>query len=310
MENRTDNKLKSVARKLEDIIPNGSAQTVYDNLQQVMRGQRDYFETYSAVSMLKLTLYIYSLKKTKNFDLADSIMDDLFFASLFATNNNIHKEECDYCYGSGQNNCDECDGSGRIMCGTCDGEGEETCETCDGGEMMDCQTCGGSGEDEEGESCGNCGGEGLEKCDDCDGKGITTCYNCAGDGEVDCSNCSGYGSESCHNCDGVGEIETDKIEYDVYEICSWDSDLYNILELKLDEEKPAISDENFTKFNKSVIILNQTGANDEFNIELVEDAYYCFGLDKKDEINLSSDLSLNRRKFSLSLNHYIGNYTV
>ena len=68
MENRTDNKLKSVAKKLEDIIPNGSAQTVYDNLQQTMRGQRDYFETYSAASVFKLTLYIYSLKKTKNFN--------------------------------------------------------------------------------------------------------------------------------------------------------------------------------------------------------------------------------------------------
>jgi hypothetical protein len=67
MQNRTDNKLKSVAKKLEELIPEGNAQIVYDKLREVMRSQKEYFETYSALSVLKLTLYIYSFKKTKNY---------------------------------------------------------------------------------------------------------------------------------------------------------------------------------------------------------------------------------------------------
>jgi hypothetical protein len=294
MENRTDNKLKNVAKKLEGIIPDGSAQSVYDDLRQVMLSQKEYFETYSAFSILKLTIYIYSFKKTKNFDLANSIIDKLFFASLFATNNNIHKEECDSCDGGGYYNCDECDGTGNVECSSCDGNGTETCESCDGEGKL-------PSDDED---------ETWEDCDECNGKGETSCYNCAGDGDVNCNNCDGNGSESCHNCDGIGEIETGNIEYDVYEICSWDENLYNILEIKLDNDEPAISDVNFTKFNKSVIILNQFEDDDEFNIELEEDVYYCFGLNRKDEIDLKQDIVLMRKKFTIGLNGYIGNYLV
>jgi len=311
MQNRTDNKLKSVAKKLEELIPEGNAQIVYDKLREVMRSQKEYFETYSALSVLKLTLYIYSFKKTKNFDLADSIMNELFFASLFATENNLHKETCDDCDGGGTYNCNDCDGTGNVTCNNCDGDGTETCETCDGNGTAECGTCGGSGEDEEGETCDNCSGEGTEPCDDCGGEGKTSCYYCSGDGEVSCNNCSGYGSENCQNCDGIGEIETDKIEYDIYELCSWDNNLYNILETKLDKDEPAISDENLTKFNKSFIILNTVEEYDEFNIELEEDMYYCFGVNKIDEIDLDTDIKLmhlSRNKFYIQLNDYIGNY--
>ncbi len=292
MDYKLEIKLRKLAKKLEEIVSGNTVQSVYDNLRVLMKSQSDYFERFNAISVLKLTIYIYSLKKTRGFESAEHMIENLFFASLFASSNENYLDTCDYC-DSGMVECNSCDGSGSQECSQCDGEGDVTCDECDGdGEIP-------SDDEEE---------EDYVKCDECNGKGTTSCWNCAGDGTVDCGDCEGYGRDYCDTCNGNGEVETDDLVYNIYEICSWDKELYNILELKENEDEPALDDDEFSKYRTSSIILNESEEHNEFAIDLEPDAFYCYGLDMAYDLNLDSDITLRRYDFRVATHHYLGTY--
>lgn len=104
-----------------------------------------------------------------------------------------------------------------------------------------CSTCGGDAELQ----CGYCGGSGNINCEDCDGNGeieddeggYVTCNNCDGDGEISCDECN-RGYVRCDDCDGNGEIEKEGyISVRIEEYVSYDSEIFNELEIMEDETK-------------------------------------------------------------------------
>jgi len=290
MEYSAEKKLRSLAKKLEELIPDGSTpQNVYDSLRQVMISQRDYFRLHDTQFILRLVLYIYSLKKTGDFILGQNMFEHLFFASLFSTNNQNYQESCYDCGGDGYINCDDCDGGGTVTCTNCDGEGDEPCPDCDGtGETYD---------DDEHEV----------KCDNCEGSGVVTCYTCDGEGTEGCQSCASDGTVRCDDCDGNGEIDTDEIVYDVYYMCSWNEDFYNRCEMKENTDEPTLSNSEFFKLEKDSIILKYYEDHSEISVELYDDVFYCFGVNRKDEINLKEDLDLDSQ-FRVELFHQMTYY--
>lgn len=139
----------------------------------------------------------------------------------------VIKNECDYCYGSGDEQCDHCDGSGRQECRSCDGETTIDCDSCDGSGNEECRYCDGRGsetdteEDDDGDEveveveCVHCDGTGEDRCSDCGGTGNFECPSCEGAGDEECGWCDGYGSSTCSNCDGTGEVETNDYRYNI-----------------------------------------------------------------------------------------------
>lgn len=234
----------------------------------LVRSQWDYFSKLPPEDIIKLTIAIYSLKKTGELKFAEKILENLFFFTLLEVSSEKHR-----------NTCYDCDGDGSIRCNECDGTGKVDCYNCTNGKV-NCDDCEGSGEVEKNENeydtCTSCNGSGEENCDVCDGES-----------QIECTNCYGDGTESCDSCGGTGDLEGDENEWEKKFICSWNQDLKNTLELKCETTENPFPDGfvNYDRFyNESILIVQQSGYS-EFDGELeVDDETFCLGIEDAPEI--------------------------
>jgi hypothetical protein len=280
----TDNKYKKMALKMEGLISDSGRsgiQPIYEEIINVFKSQRDYFSFFKPTELLKIIIYVYSLKLTKKFDLGEKILISGYFTSIFKLHGDKYRKSCYECSGDGSVDCRECDSTGRQTCSSCEGEGDETCSQCDGS---------GSVEDDEGKQ---------ETCDNCDGEGKESCYECSGDGDISCYECGGSGYESCNSCDGIGEIETDADIYLLLDIFTWNESLKNECELNDNTDNPVMTDDDFDEKMKNSLILHTSEEHDEFIIELDEYSYYCIYYD-----NDYSNLYIDGYQFKLQLREF------
>lgn len=160
-----NDRIKKLAKNVSELLPDDpkDPQDVYDSFSTVYIQQSTYFSNLGPDNIIKLVLYIYSLKETGDFTLGEKMINNLEFSSLITTNGNYVEDECEYCDGSGRVSCDNCNYNGRV----------------------DCPTCDGTGDDSEGEPCDDCQGNGDVYCDECGGDGDVRCDECGGDGTVE-----------------------------------------------------------------------------------------------------------------------------
>jgi hypothetical protein len=266
-----NDKIKRLSSNLSEIIPDhDTIQDLYFELRNLMVKQKDYFSNISPENMVKVLFYIWSIKKTGNFNLGDKLLNNILFAILITTEGNHHREECPSCDGAGEQYCNYCDGNGNVECDNCDGDGVITCSECDGdGRQM---------------------GDGKwENCDECGGSGEIKCEECGGGGEVSCNECGGSGREDCNTCDGGGIIETDENLYRVETFISWNPELKSISELKYEDNSP-IGDEEFSRLtSKNSFLISQDDSEGELrDFVSTEDQYVYYYSDEGEELIFSS----------------------
>ena len=216
-----NDRLKKLAVNISGIIQGdfSTPQKTFDMFYETYHQQHEYFSRFNSSDLIKLIFYIYSYKETGDMKLADKMLNNLAFASLFYTSGNYHHETCDNCNGDGYERCYDCNGSGQV----------------------DCDTCGGTGDD-----------------------GTEPCYDCQGSGEVTCDNCGGNGDVNCSYCDSEGEVETDRLEVNHYQICTWNNNIKNRCELEEGTKEPAMSEYDFDRLRGEYIVLSES----ELNLEL------------------------------------------
>ena len=222
----TDNKLKKIAINLSSDFENVNTPTdVYASVMELAKQQKEYFINYiGLMNLIKLTIYIWSYKKTQDFRFAESIFKKMEFVTFLSHEEEYYLESCDTCDGDGNTPCDECDNRGTVTCDECDGEGEQECSSCDGS---------GEVEDEEGD---------MVKCDECNGRGVVDCDTCDGEGEVNCENCNGNGYETCYTCAGDGEVESNDYVYSLTYLVTWNSDILRFIENSGDDDRGGLMD--------------------------------------------------------------------
>jgi len=265
-----DEKLKKLSTKIVGLFSEDfkSPQDCYDRFRNVYKQQFDYFQNFEPSNILKLVLYIYSLKNTGNFKLAENILNKSGFASLFIMEPDYYKDTCDDCGGDGSFRCDYCAGDGHIDDATCDGSGTVSCETC-----------GGDGQVEE-------RGEKVE-CDECGGSGEVTCDECGGSGNEECSHCDGAGYENCQTCDGTAEVETNEHSYQYYVIITWNSFIKNKCELESGTMTPALSEYDFDRLRDEYIVLGYDEEHSEFRSAVLPNDVYCANYEDEPELHKS-----------------------
>lgn len=269
-------RLKKLSIKIASGIPFYEyPQEYYNHLLKIYEKEKLYFSKVSAFDKLLIVLCVYSFKKTNNFELAEKIMNSMFFISLFNTDKETYYEECEECNGSGTKVCDLCD-DGRIECSTCGGTGE-----------VECEECGGTGDVDD------------ATCETCSGDGDVTCEDCSGNGSEICGNCNGSGEEECDVCYGDGNVETANQEYEFIDIVSWNPQFNNTCELYQNTYTPIMSVHDFPKESEWDIILYSGQDNVEFkNLdELKTDKYYChfFSDDPYDLIWLNGRIQIDEQ---------------
>jgi len=274
-----EEKLKKFAINLSGLIRDFETPTdVYSKLSKIWKKQEIYFTQFKNQILFKLIFYVYSYKKTGDFQLAEKMLNNLFFAGLFKTSGDAYRHECETCNGDGREECGWCGGDGRIDCKECDGRG-----------AVDCEECGGDGEDEN---------EHGKKCGECAGVGEVDCSNCAGEGRNDCGECDGSGSVHCDTCDGIGEVETEEYVVEFYQICSWNPNLKNKCELWEGTKTPVLSVDEFYDMEDQMIILDYN-EEDHFEFEgSVEDdpdfnKVYCARVDDEPDLYKSSTMKFH-----------------
>ena len=164
-----NDRLKKLAGKMVDLFLMNEfrdPQEAYDVFSNIYLSQKDYFSLFKPEDILKLIFYIYSLKNTKDFKVADNLINNLGFCNLLL----ITTEPYDAI-------CGACNGDGDFDCETCYGTGEATCPECEGERSFEVG-------DNEWEDCNECGGTGEVTCQDCV-QGRVTCQDCDGIGEVE-----------------------------------------------------------------------------------------------------------------------------
>ena len=229
--------------------------------------------------MVKVLFYIWSIKKTGNFNLGDKLLNNILFAILITTEGNHHREECPSCDGAGEQYCNYCDGNGNVECDNCDGDGVITCSECDGdGRQM------GDGE--------------WENCEECDGAKELTCSDCAGEGKVDCNRCyNGY--ENCSECDGHGEIKTDEFEYSNYFIVTWNNFIKDRCELTEGTPESAFSEYEFDKLRDEYVVLYQVEEHAELKDFIEINEVYCVSQSDNPIIDYSEDMHVDSHDYSM-----------
>jgi hypothetical protein len=258
-------KIKKLAKNIVDLVSDpDSLQDLYDNLVHLMNKQSDYFRLISPENQIKLLFYIWSLKKSNNFEIGEFLLNQIEFAHLIMTEGDFHKETCEECSGNGETRCGECDGSGEVECGNCDGSGK-----------VECGDCGGSGVDDEGNPCDNCGGDGEENCGECDSSG-----------KRDCGYCNG-GYEECRECDGSGDAETDELDYYKYFICTWNKEIKDRCEITAGTPQKTMDEYDFDRLRDQYIILTQSIEHSKLLSAIETNEIYCTSYD--DMPNLISE---------------------
>jgi hypothetical protein len=275
-----NDKIKRLSSNLSEIIPDhDTIQDLYFELRNLMVKQKDYFSNISPENMVKVLFYIWSIKKTGNFNLGDKLLNNILFAILITTEGNHHREECPSCDGAGEQYCNYCDGNGNVECDNCDGDGVITCSECDGdGRQM------GDGE--------------WENCEECDGAKELTCSDCAGEGKVDCNRCyNGY--ENCSECDGHGEIKTDEFEYSNYFIVTWNNFIKDRCELTEGTPESAFSEYEFDKLRDEYVVLYQVEEHAELKDFIEINEVYCVSQSDNPIIDYSEDMHVDSHDYSM-----------
>jgi hypothetical protein len=262
-------KLKKLSISLSELIQDTETpQSVYDNLNEVMRKQSDYFNYLGPSNIIKLTIYIYSFKKTGKFTLGDSIISSLGFANLIVTDGLTYIKNCENCDSYGEIDCTRCNKSGRIECTKCDGYGET-------------ETNNGYGEIET-NICSKCGGRGI----------------------IDCPNCID-GSNQCEVCEGSGEIETSELSYDSYFIVTWNNQIKNLCELKENTGDPVLSNIDFLRKSDEYILLKYGFNNHaEFENWVQFDEVYCTFYSERPNLKLTGEMKIDIESSNIEPYYY------
>lgn len=159
-----NDKIKKLSTKLVDLFPQkefSDPQEAFTSFSNVYIPQRAYFGNFSPEDIIKLVIYIYSYKNTKDFDYGDKILNNIAFSDLLLITDKEHIATCNVCDGNGGWECEDCGGSGEILCLKCDDFAN----------------------DDDGKPCEECSGKGGFECETCGGTGNQTCDYCEGDGE-------------------------------------------------------------------------------------------------------------------------------
>jgi hypothetical protein len=271
-----DDKLKKIAIKLQNTIKyeggDINPQAILNTLTKLFKTQSEYFSNYSPIDLLALTFYIYSYKKTKNFELGDKILNEIAFVGFIYTSNNNSVITCNHCGGEGTINCGDCYGTGRIDCRNCDDGYNEHCSECY--------------EDENHCTCE----EGFSE---------SYCDYCGGEGEIECPSCSSDGQERCEFCDGSGQIESESlVECTTFNTCTWNRDILINSELRNGEPIPVF---NSDKPMPNTIFLDFFDTNLELGFNLQPDELYCYDFDEDPNLVFDKNFEikiLNRDKLS------------
>ena len=133
-----NNRLKKLSSKMVDLFPMNEfrdPQEVYDVFSNIYLSQKDYFSLFKPEDILKLIFYIYSLKNTNDFKVADNLINNLGFCNLLLITTEPYESTCDACNGDGDFECDTCYGTGELDdgedCPNCV-QGSNMCHDCDG----------------------------------------------------------------------------------------------------------------------------------------------------------------------------------
>lgn len=264
-------KLQRLAKRMVDLFPDKkfkSPQDCFILFKEIYKKQYEYFQNFEPQNTLKLIIYIYSLKNSGDFKLADKLLNNLSFASLFITQGNSYMIDCEYCSGDGTINCDVCDATGEVDCDECSANGETVCTACDGTGNVEVD-----GENEE--------------CDECYGDGEVDCNDCGGSGRVRCSDCYGEGTEECQECDGTGEVESGEVEYDYYVIVTWNQFIKDRCELTSGTLEPALSEYDFNRLSDDYIIVGYQDDHAEFRTRVQTNEVYCTNYEDEPELHKS-----------------------
>ena len=268
-------KLQKLAVKMSDLFPKdaSSPQVYYDLFKDIYKQQKDYFSYFNPSDIVKLIFYIYSYNKTNNFKLADLMLNKIGFASLFITQGDNYLETCSDCGGNGEVECSICDGTSEVECDECNGTGE-----------VECYECLGSGVDSDNPE---------EECSECNGSGVRTCGACNGDAQLDCPECYD-GKEQCYNCDSTGEVETDKLLFDYYVICTWNTFIKDQCELRAETLEPALSEYDFDRLRDDFIVLAYQERYQRFIDGIQTNEIYCTNYSDEPDLHktISSDYKI------------------
>jgi hypothetical protein len=264
-----DERIKKVAQKLQKSIKNyDDVGFVYQGVRMIAMDQTDYFLHFGPDFLIKLTLYIYSLKKTGDLKLGEKMINNLSFIQLLVTDNEPSIKECKSCDGSGMERCERCKGSGLIECPTCDGDGEVSCEWCDDYDM--------------------------DECEECNGSETMNCNSCAGSGEVYCPSCGGAEETVCETCGGEGDITSeDEVSYEIYFIATWNKQIQDFCELRAETLEPVMSLTQFTRLNDDYLELIRWNGSSELNLD--KDQMYCIDYSNEPEMYLQKNMLIRPR---------------
>ena len=259
-----DERIKKVAQKLQKSIKNyDNVGSVYQDVRMIAKDQTDYFLHFGPDFLIKLTLYIYSLKKTGDLKLGEKMINNLSFIQLLVTDNEPSIKECKSCDGSGMERCERCKGSGLIECPTCDGDGEVSCEWCDDYDM--------------------------EECEECNGSETMNCNSCAGSGEVYCPSCGGAEETVCETCGGEGEIVDEyEVVYEIYFIATWNKQIQDLCELRAETLEPVMSLTRFLRLSDEFLELIRWENSGPLKVD--KDQMYCIHYSNEPEMYLQKNM--------------------
>ena len=158
-----NDRLKRIAKKLQQQFPVkefNEPQEAYTMFSDIYIEHKEFFKIFKPEEIIKLVIYIYSYKNTKDFDYGDKILNNLSFSDLLLITDEEYIATCGQCDGNGGWECEGCGGSGEIVCLKCDGDGTtddgKTCKKCSGKGGFECETCGETGN----QTCDYCEGDG------------------------------------------------------------------------------------------------------------------------------------------------------
>ena len=259
-----DERIKKVAQKLQKSIKNyDDVGSVHQGVRIIARDQTDYFLHFGPDFLIKLTLYIYSLKKTGDLKLGEKMINNLSFIQLLVTDNEPSIKECKSCDGSGMERCERCKGSGLIECPTCDGDGEVSCEWCDDYDM--------------------------DECEECNGSETMNCNSCAGSGEVYCPSCGGAEETVCETCGGEGEIVDEyEVVYEIYFIATWNKQIQDFCELRAETLEPVMSLTRFLRLSDEFLELIRWKNSGPLKVD--KDQMYCIHYSNEPEMYLQKNM--------------------
>ena len=269
-----NDRLKRLSTKLVKQFPVkefNDPQETYTMFSDIYIEHKDFYKTFKPEDIIKLVIYIYSYKNTKDFDYGDKILNNLAFSDLLLITEKEHIATCN-----------ECNGNGEVDCGTCGGEVD--CDTCEGDGTVSCETCNGYGTVEK-------NGEEVD-CDECSASGEVTCDGCAGQGSFQCDTCKVTGNETCDYCGGEGEYISDESEYDLYTIACWDKDMNDACEQSEGTPYGAFTYDYFLNRFERYIILNIENNHERLNDDLEMDKMYATSYDDNPRLFISGQKTL------------------